>query len=234
MPDFMIMIEESETAEQQRAPAATRALVEGRTAFERKLRAGAAFLDGERLRPSSEAKRVRIRGGKTQVETGPFAESALTAYYAVKADTLEAALALAEQLPMSPASALDVRPIMKGNYQPDKTSQQGRVYAFAVLGSSPNEQGWIEVMDRIDASRRGLDRDRVLAGVRLEAPGRGRRVVASGNQRTIFDGPFLESKEVIGGVFFMRFSSIGEAVEWASGCEFVEHGTVEIRELWRS
>jgi hypothetical protein len=48
------------------------------------------------------------------------------------------------------------------------------------------------------------------------------------------DGPFLESKEVIGGLFFLRFASLDEAVEWAGATPFVAHGALEIRELWRS
>ena len=48
------------------------------------------------------------------------------------------------------------------------------------------------------------------------------------------DGPFLESKEVIGGLFFTRMASIEEAVSWASETECVKIGSVEIRELWRS
>jgi hypothetical protein len=44
----------------------------------------------------------------------------------------------------------------------------------------------------------------------------------------------LETKEVIGGLFFMRMATLDEAVEWAHESEFVKLGTLEIRELWRS
>ncbi len=50
----------------------------------------------------------------------------------------------------------------------------------------------------------------------------------------MFDGPFLESKEVIGGVFFMRVASIEDAVAWALGTRFIAHGALEIREVWRT
>jgi hypothetical protein len=48
------------------------------------------------------------------------------------------------------------------------------------------------------------------------------------------DGPFLESKEVIGGIFFMRMTDVDEAVRWARGTKFMKHGALEVRELWRS
>jgi hypothetical protein len=235
MPQFMVIILENEAEERKLAPSETKALVEGHSAYERKLRAVSAYRDGERLRPSSEGRRVSNRDGQPRIDAGPFADRAISGYYVVEAESPDAAVRLAEECPMSPGAELDVRPLMKGTLQPDKTSQQGRVFAFAVLGNAPNEQGWIDVMDRIDESTRdGFPVDRFLGGVRLQAPGRGRRVASAGGRRAVFDGPFLESKEVIGGLFFMRMASLEEAVHWASGTEFVKHGAVEIRELWRS
>ena len=224
MPDFMVMITANEAA---LAPAAMKGLVEGHSAYERSLRAASAFLDGERLRPSSEGRRVSAN----KVETGPFGDTALVAYYLVTAANLDAAVALAQGCPMAPGTTLDVRPVMKGTLKPDKASQQGRIFAFAVLGNAETEQAWISVMDRIDASTRdSIQVERSLGGVRLHAPGRGRTVTPT----AVFDGPFLESKEVIGGLFFMRWATIEEAVEWARASEFARHGSVEIRELWRS
>jgi hypothetical protein len=85
-------------------------------------------------------------------------------------------------------------------------------------------------MDRIDDSTHDrFPNERFAGGVRLEPAGR--RV---GGRRAHFDGPFLESKEVIGGLFFLRLASIDSAVEWALRSSFVEHGALEIRELWRT
>jgi hypothetical protein len=227
MPDFMVMITANEAADASLAPSVIKGLVEGHSAYERSLRTASALLDGERFRPSSEGRRVSA----TEVEHGPFGDTALVAYYLVTADDLDAAVVLAQGCPMSPGTTVDVRPVMKGKLQPGKANQQGRIFAFAVLGNAANEQAWIDAMDRIDASTRdSIQVERSLGGVRLHAPGRGRTVTPT----AVFDGPFLESKEVIGGLFFMRWSTIEEAVEWARTTEFVRHGSVEIRELWRS
>ena len=235
MPQFMVMILENEAEGRKLAPTEIKALVEGHARYERKLRARSAYLDGERLRPSSEGKRVGTRDGQPRIDAGPFGDKALSGYYVVEAEGLDDAIKLAEECPMPPGAELDVRPLMKGKHEPDKTSQQGRVFAYAVLGNAPNEQGWIDVMDRFDESTRDrVPADRFLGGLRLQEPGRGRRVASAGGRRAVFDGPFLESKEVIGGLFFMRMASLDEAVHWASRSEFVKHGTVEIRELWRS
>ncbi len=230
MPDFMVMLLANEAEEARLTPAETRTLVEGHSEFERSL--GAAFRDGERLRPSVEGKRVSLRDGKTHVENGPFGELVLGGYYLVQAEDLDSAVALAKQCPMAPGTSLDVRPVMNGHMQPGKNTQQGRVFGFAVLGNSANEAGWVAIMDRIDAATRdNFPAGRFLGGARLHSPTKGKRVSAN---KAIFDGPFLESKEVIGGIFFLRMETMDEAVRWASQSEFMKHGSLEIRELWRS
>jgi hypothetical protein len=235
MPDFMVMTLADEVEESQLSPSRTRTLVEGQSAHERKLREGSAYLDGARLRPSAEGRRVSVVDGRPRVEAGPFPGTPLSAYYVVQADSLEAAVALAQDCPTSPGTSLEVRPVMKGRISPDKADQRGRTFAFAVLGNAPTEEAWIAIMDRIDAAT-GDDfpADRWRGGVRLEAPGLGRRLTSLGGHRAVFDGPFLESKEVIGGLFFMRMSTVEEAVRWTQQTAFVNHGIIEIRELWRS
>jgi hypothetical protein len=232
MPDYMILIRENETEQQRMAPSETKALVEGHAAYVKQLKTSGAYRDSERLRPSAEGKRVHAR----KIESGPFAEEqAIAGYYLVKADNLDAAVALAEPCPMAPGDTLDVRPLMGGDVRADKTSRQGKTFAFAVLGNAASEPAWVQVMDRIEADTHdGFPDERFLGGVRLEAPGRGRQIVSRGAKHAIMDGPFLESKEVIGGIFFMRRADLDEAVRWASGTKFLKHGALEIRELWRS
>jgi hypothetical protein len=236
MPEFMLLIHESEAAGAARPPAETRQLLERQAAYAQSLRASGAYVDGERLRPSAEARRVsRDDEKKARIEAGPFDGPTLEAYYVVQAGGLEDALELAAACPIPEGAGLEVRPVMSGHMEPDKTSQKGRVFAFAVLGAAPDERSWIDVMDRIDERTQGsFPEHQFRGGLRLEAPSRGRHVGSAGGRRATFDGPFLEGKEVIGGVFFMRMASVDEAVEWATTSAFVEHGVLEIRELWRS
>jgi hypothetical protein len=107
---------------------------------------------------------------------------------------------------------------------------EGKVPPSAVLRESERELGGGD--GRIDDSTHDRFPGRAFrGGVRLEPPAQGRRV---GGRRAHFDGPFLESKEVIGGLFFLRMASMDEAVEWARQTGFVHHGALEIRELWRT
>lgn len=235
MPEFLVLIHERETAGDSLAPQEIRELLERQAVYEQKLRASAAYVDGERFRPSAEGRRVTRGEGGPQVQAGPFAEPTLGGYYVLRASALDAALELAAECPTPPGAEIEVRPVMKGYFEPDKTSHRGHVFAFAVLGSASDESSWVEVMDRIDErTHDGFPEARFRGGVRLEAPTRGRRIGSSGGRRAIFDGPFLEGKEVIGGIFFLHLANLDDAVEWANETAFVEHGVLEIRELWRS
>ncbi|MCM8747762.1 YciI family protein [Thermomicrobiaceae bacterium CFH 74404] len=68
----------------------------------------------------------------------------------------------------------------------------------------------------------------MLAGEGLHPSSRGKRVRFDGEQRTVIDGPFTETKELIAGFWLWQVSSLDEAVEWLKRAPFRE-GEVEIR-----
>ncbi|HEX4462964.1 MAG TPA: YciI family protein [Polyangia bacterium] len=55
----------------------------------------------------------------------------------------------------------------------------------------------------------------LLDAVGLQPPSRAKKVRISGSKRTVIDGPFSESKEVIGGYWLLQCKSMEECVEWA-------------------
>ena len=48
----------------------------------------------------------------------------------------------------------------------------------------------------------------------------------------VLDGPFIESKEQLGGYFLIDVPNLDAALSWASKCPGVGHGTVEVRAIW--
>ncbi|MBR7960829.1 YciI family protein [Burkholderia latens] len=58
----------------------------------------------------------------------------------------------------------------------------------------------------------------MLAGEGLHPSSRGKRVHFSGKERTVIDGPFAETKELIAGYWLWQVNSIDEAVEWVKRC----------------
>jgi hypothetical protein len=69
----------------------------------------------------------------------------------------------------------------------------------------------------------------MLAGDGLHPSSKGKRVRFSGQQRTVIDGPFSETKELVGGYWMWQVKSIDEAVEWLKRAPFDQETEVEIR-----
>jgi hypothetical protein len=235
--DYLVMTLEDEHAHASQSPKAMSELIDKSAAFADELRRAGRLKDRGRFRPSKEGKRVRREGDRLEVRDGPFGEEgkALAGYYLVQAGTFDEATEISARAPVLPSDEIDVRPLMKGAVPADKEAKPGKIFACAVLGCTKTEQAWVEVMDRIDDETRGCFLEpSFLGGLRLEPPRSERRIVTRGERRATFDGPFLESKEVIGGLFLVRMTSIDEAVRWAGETRFVVHGALEIRELWRT
>ena len=74
----------------------------------------------------------------------------------------------------------------------------------------------------------------MLAGEGLTPTSKGKRVKFSGAQRTIIDGPFTESKELIAGFWLWQVRSIDEAVEWIKKAPFGGGVEIEIRPIFES
>jgi hypothetical protein len=71
----------------------------------------------------------------------------------------------------------------------------------------------------------------LLAGEGLQASSKGARVRYSGAKRTVIDGPFTETKELIAGFWLIQAKSREEAIEWAKRVPFQE-GEVEVRQVF--
>ena len=74
----------------------------------------------------------------------------------------------------------------------------------------------------------------MLAGEGLHPSSRGKRVHFSGSKRTVVDGPFAETKELIAGFWIIQVKSIEEAVEWVKRCPNPMEGEseIEIRQVF--
>jgi hypothetical protein len=68
----------------------------------------------------------------------------------------------------------------------------------------------------------------LLAGEGLQPSSKGARVKFSGKQRTVVDGPFPESKELIAGFWLLQVKSKEEAIEWVKRCPNPLEGEAEI------
>ena len=76
----------------------------------------------------------------------------------------------------------------------------------------------------------------MLAGEGLQPTSKGARVRFSGNKRTVIDGPFTESKELIAGFWLWEVKSLDEALEWVKRCPNPHPGEseIEIRQVFET
>jgi hypothetical protein len=74
------------------------------------------------------------------------------------------------------------------------------------------------------------------AGEGLHPSSKGARVRFSGTRRTVIDGPFVETKELIAGFWIWRTGSLQEAIDWAKRCPNPLEGEseIEIRQIFEA
>ena len=72
----------------------------------------------------------------------------------------------------------------------------------------------------------------MLAGEGLQPSSKGARVRFSGSKRTVIDGPFAETKELIAGFWLFQVKSKEEAIEWAKRCPASDNEEIELRQVF--
>jgi len=91
----------------------------------------------------------------------------------------------------------------------------------------PPPTGVLEAMGRFNEEL--INAGVLLAGDGLASSARGARVRFDGEKRTVIDGPFTESKELIAGYWIWQVRSLDEAIEWLKRAPFGGGSEVEIR-----
>ena len=74
----------------------------------------------------------------------------------------------------------------------------------------------------------------MLAGEGLQPSSKGARVRFQGSKRTVIDGPFAETKELVAGFWLWQVKSKQEAIEWLKRSPFDEGTEVEIRQVFET
>jgi hypothetical protein len=107
-----------------------------------------------------------------------------------------------------------------------------------VKASKESEAGVLpsaEILQKMGKFNEELVKNGVmLAGEGLQATSKGKRVRFEGDKRTVIDGPFAESKELIAGFWLWQVRSMDEAVEWLKRAPFGGGAEVEIRRVFEA
>ena len=101
-------------------------------------------------------------------------------------------------------------------------------YEMAAPGAMPDAKA-VEAMMKYNES---LQKAGVLLALDgLHPPSMGARVSFRGGKPTVTDGPFTETKEVLGGYWMIEVKSRQEAIDWASRCPASDNEIIEVRQV---
>ena len=113
-------------------------------------------------------------------------------------------------------------------------------FMVRVKATQESEAGEMPTTELLEAMGR-YNEELVKAGVMLAGEGlhpssRGARVHFDGDKRTVIDGPFAETKELVAGFWIWQVSSLEEAIEWVKRCPNPMTGPsdIEIRQVFTS
>ena len=183
------------------------------------------LLAGDGLAPSAQGVRLKFAGGKRTLTPGPFAGgNELVAGFAVmRVHSLDEAVEWASKYAAVVGDAeIDVRPanepwdIGLGEKPKGLTTRRyialHKADAKTEAGGPPapaQTEAWTKLIGEM--TQAGV----LLATASLEPSSRAVRLRNFGGKNTVVDGPFAESKELVGGFAIVELESRDEAIEWA-------------------
>jgi hypothetical protein len=113
---------------------------------------------------------------------------------------------------------------------------------MVMVKASKNSEKGVMPSEKLLADMGKYNEELVKAGVMLAGEGlhpssKGKRVVFSGGKKTVVDGPFAETKELVAGFWLWQVKTIEEAVEWVRRCPDPmpgEESEIEIRPVFEA
>ena len=110
---------------------------------------------------------------------------------------------------------------------------------MVIVKATKDSEAGMPPTDEMLAEMTKFNEDLVKAGVMLDGAGltptsKGARVKFTGPKRTVVDGPFAETKELVAGFWIWQVKSLAEAVEWVKRCPnpMPTESEIEIRPLY--
>ena len=112
---------------------------------------------------------------------------------------------------------------------------------MVMVRANPDSEAGVMPSERLLTEMGRFNEELVKAGVMLAGEGlqpssKGARVRFSGSRRSVIDGPFAESKELIAGFWLWQVKSLEEAIEWVKRCPnpFEGESEIEIRQVFEA
>ena len=235
---FMVIVKASKESEAGVMPSEKVLTEMGK--FNEELWKAGALLAAEGLQASSKGARVRYSNGEFKVIDGPFAETKelIAGFWLIEAKSRDEAIEWARRVPFQEGE-VEVRQLFETPdfpvdpaEKPDGWREKEQEFRDAPPVRKP---GTIRYMGLLKADKdteagvlpgeqfmfamgaffdEGVKAGVILSGEGLQPSSKGARVRYAGSKRTVIDGPFAETKELIAGYAILQFTSEAEAIEW--------------------
>jgi hypothetical protein len=187
--------------------------------------AAGVLVAGEGLQPSSRSVRLTFSGGTRTVMRGPLTGSneLIAGFAIVRAASMEEAIEWASRYAKSVGDIeIDIG-VLKEPWDLGlcpKPEGQARRFMIMHKADEGTEAG-VFCTPELPQAERAFAEDGMNSGVclsteRLKPSSKGVRLTYSGGKRAMIDGPFTESKELVGGYCILQVKSTVEAIEWVS------------------
>ncbi|HTQ04531.1 MAG TPA: YciI family protein [Polyangiaceae bacterium] len=235
--------------------------------FNDELTRAGVVLSSEGLLPSARGARVRIRGGEFTVTKGPFAEPAslVAGFWMVRTKSKDDARRWLERVPPA-AGEVELRPLYEPEDFPvDAAEQEGgwrdqeiaardafeakpparlagtKRFILMLKADTATESGRLpteDVLSKMGAlMEQGVQDGSLLGGDGLKPSSAAVKVKTADGRRTLVDGPFAETKELVAGYTLLQLRSLDDAIAFAKRwldihvLVGVTEAEIEIREL---
>ncbi len=211
------------------------------------LKAQGQYLDAAPLQSVTTAATVRVRDGRTLVTAGPFAETTeqLGGYYLVDLADLDEAIAVAVRLPPADKGTVEIRPLLaQEGLPPDRplpADAGGESRSPFLLLCYDDAAAWEAAgphalanarAEGVSLTRRLDGEGRYLTASPLHPAATATCVAVRGGRPIITDGPFAETREILGGYYLILAEDRETAVRIAAEHSGAPLGAVEVRPLF--
>ncbi len=214
------------------------------TAICHELSAKQEFLGASPLHPVATAKSVRVRDNAPLITDGPFAETAeqLGGYFLIEVNDLDAAIQIAARLPAAKKGTVEIRPIreLEGLPHEKHPTAQSEKSQFLMLCYDDAEY-WTRVgeaahnaalAEAIALAHEMDSKGDYLVASPLQSTDTATSVRVRDGKRIVSDGPFAETREILGGFYLIQANSMEEAMDYAARHPGGRVGTVEVRKVY--
>jgi hypothetical protein len=111
-------------------------------------------------------------------------------------------------------------------------------YLLLIYGEEPTEAPSQELSDQVMADYWAYEKAVADAGVKLggnalQGSQTATTVRLKDGERVVTDGPFAETREVLGGYYLLDVPDLDAALDWAARCPGAKYGSVEVRPIWQ-